>query len=61
MIYIKAAREAYDASEINDVGYIISEDNTAEGLTKKKRCSFLGMLLDAGRLNVEAPKWIIRC
>ena len=60
MIDIKAGREAYDASEISDVGWVSSNDNPADGLTKEKRCSLLEKLLDSGRLDVVAKQWIIR-
>lgn len=48
MIYIMAEREAYNASEISDVGWIKSEDNPADSLSKEKRCSLHERLLDTG-------------
>ena len=60
MIDIQAAREAYDQSEISDVGWIVSEDNPADGLSKPKRCELLESILDSGRNELKAEKWIIR-
>lgn len=52
MIDIQAAREAYGKQEISDVGWIRSEDNPADGLTKPAPCEALERLLDTGMGNV---------
>ena len=41
MIDIQAARNAYAKQEIGDVGWIRTEENQADGLTKSKPCSAL--------------------
>lgn len=38
MINVRAAREFYHLGEINIVGWIRSEENLADGLTKVARC-----------------------
>ncbi len=53
MIDIKGVREAYEAEEISNVGWVRSEDNPADGLTKRGRCGALEKFLDTGRPDVE--------
>ena len=60
MIDLQAAREAYCAQEIDDIGWIRSNDNPADGLTKVKRWDALTELLDTGRWSGEIMQWVIR-
>ena len=60
MIDVEAAREAYGRQDISDVGWIRSQDNPADGLTKRGRCEPLERFLDTGYLNVPVQQWIIR-
>ena len=59
MINVKAARKAYDRAEISDVGWICSENNLADGLTKAKRCDILERVLETGPCDVQAKQWIV--
>lgn len=51
MIYICAAREVYQRSQINNVACVRSADNIADGVTKVARCESLDLFLDEGVLR----------
>lgn len=60
MIDIREAREAYGKQEISDVGWIRSEDNPADGLTKPAPCAALERLMDMGSLDTPVQQWVVR-
>lgn len=60
MIDIQAARESYGKQEISDIGWIRSEDNPADGLTKPTPCRALEHLLHTGSLDVNIQQWVLR-
>ena len=60
MIDIRAAREAYEKHEIEHLGWVKSERNIADGLTKLGRCNALEELLNTGRIDTSADKWVER-
>ena len=60
MIDLRAAREAYCAQEIDDIGWVESCDNPADGLTKAKKCETLIELMDTGIWSGEVRQWVVR-
>lgn len=60
MIDFEAARQSYGTQEISDVGWIRSEDNPADGLTKPAPCKALEQLLDTGFVDVPVHQWVVR-
>ena len=60
MLDIRAAREAYQAKDIPNIGFVRSGDNLADGLTKKNMRKALLELLKYGKHEVKCEKWMIR-
>ena len=60
MIDIHSARRAYRAHEVSNIGFVRSENNIADGLTKLKMQSALLNLLRTGKYQVKCEQWIIR-
>lgn len=60
MIYVAAAREAYQRNEIFNVGLVKSEHNVADGLTKLGPCAALDTVLRTGKDTNPVQQWIIR-
>lgn len=59
MIDLEAARQSYGTQKISDVGWIRSEDNPADGLTKPAPCKALEKLLETGRVDDPVQQWIV--
>ena len=60
MLDIHAARQAYQAQEISNIGFVRSCDNLADGLTKANMQKSLLNLLKTGHHEVICEQWIIR-
>lgn len=60
MVDVQAGREAYENFDMDNVGWISLEHNTADGLTKVGICVPLDVFLDGGRLNIHVKQWYIR-
>ena len=60
MICIAAARESYNCEEIYTVGLVLSEHNSAEGLTKEVPNKSLQDLLSSGFVRNQVQKFIVR-
>lgn len=60
MIDIYNARQAYQAHEISNIGFALSENNIAEGLTKPKMQAAFLTLLHTGKHKVKCEQWIVR-
>jgi len=60
MIDIAAAREMYKSREVSDIGHVKSEENLADGLTKKMSQAALLRLLKTGTLDIAVTRWIVR-
>lgn len=60
MIDVKAAREAFERIEISNMGWIRSDENIADGLTKTGNCKTLEDLINTGILSIEVEQWIGR-
>jgi hypothetical protein len=60
MIDVAIAREAFRSKELSDVGYIPSECNPADALTKAKTSSALQKLVKANTLDLAEARWILR-
>ena len=52
MIDIKDVRESYEQLKISNVGFVRSEDNPADALTKAKTCSALNRILSTGLIDL---------
>lgn len=56
MIDVRAAREAYEKFEINYLGYLCSDQNAVDGLTKPKSCAAFEKILEIGRLDTKVQQ-----
>lgn len=59
MLDIHSAREAYQAREISNIGYVRSCDNLADGFTKKKMQKALFNLLRTRMHELNREQWIL--
>jgi hypothetical protein len=59
-IDIALAREGFNKGWISDMALIPSEENLADGMTKKDRSSKLLEVLRTGKLDIKISQWIIR-
>ena len=60
MVDVRSMRESYERMEISDLGWIRSEHNPADALTKMKENSVLNAILDEGKILHPVEQWIIR-
>jgi hypothetical protein len=60
MIDFAAAKQAYDSTEISDIGFIRSMHNLADGLTKRGSCKTLVEALRTGEIAHPVEQWVIR-
>lgn len=60
MLDIAAAREGFWKHEISDIGFVRSNNNLADGLTKSMKQEALRFSLLSGRVDVLVDQWIIR-
>ena len=60
MIDIAAACEGFQKHDINDIGFVRSAENIADGLTKPMKQTALRDMLLTGTFRVNVEQWIIR-
>lgn len=60
MVYIRAAREAYERGYINDVGWIRWPANVSDGMNKLSNCKPLSRLLEVGKITTEVEQRVTR-
>lgn len=60
MIDVQAGREAYQESKIDNIGWIKSYGNLADGLTKINKPDLLQHVIRTGKLTRTADQWVIR-
>lgn len=60
MIDMLTAREAYQKREIDDMGWIRSDGNLADGLTKMNKVELIQKVMRTGKLDRIADQWVIR-
>ena len=60
MLDIHATREAYRHQEISNIGFVRSQYNLADGLTKPKMQGSLLGVLRKGQHQVQCEQWIIQ-
>lgn len=60
MIDIEASREAYRERKIDNMGWIRSDGNLADGLTKINKTDLIQQVMRTGRLGRIADQWVIR-
>lgn len=60
MIDIQASREAYQERKIDNVGWIKSDGNLADGLTKVNKPELIQRIMRTGQLDRIADQWVIR-
>ena len=60
MLDIYAARQAYKAKEINNIGFVRNLHSLAVGLTKPEVQAALQKLLAAAYHKPQVEQWIIR-
>ena len=59
MLDIHAAREGYKAHDISNIGFVRSDHNMADGLTKCMKQKSLRELARTGKLGTKVERWII--
>ena len=60
MIDLSAVRDAYNEHEISNIGFLKSQNNPADGLTKTKHGNALDHLLKTGKADFFIYQWAIR-
>ena len=60
MLGFHAALQAYRLHEISNIGFVRTNHNLADGLTKANMQGALYKLMATGKLEVEAEQWILR-
>lgn len=60
MIDLQACREAYQEGEIDDVGWVKSGNNVADGLTKLGKAELVQKVMRTGTLSTVADQWVVR-
>ncbi len=60
LLDIAAAREGYRRREISNIGFVRSDQNLADGLTKTMTQAALPSVLSTGKLQITPEQWIIR-
>ena len=59
MLDLYAAREGYKSRDISNIGFIRSQYNTADSLTKPMKKETLRELMPTAKLNTNVEQWII--
>ena len=60
MLDIHATKQAYQSREISNIGFVRSENNLADGLTKEKKQRALFDAMVTGKHEIVCEQWIIR-
>lgn len=60
MIDIQATREAYQERKIDNMGWVKSDGNIADGLTKINKMELIQHVMRTGRFDRVADQWVIR-
>ena len=60
MLDIHTAMQEYQAQEISNIGFVRSENNIADRLTKSKKQAALLNILSTGRCSINCERWIFR-
>lgn len=60
MLEIHTTRQAYQAQEISNIGFVQSANNIADRLPKSKKQSALIQVLLTGRDTINWKQWIFR-
>ena len=60
MLDISCARQAFQRNEISDTGYVRSDQNLADGLTKKVKQEAIREVFQTEEWKVEPEQWIIK-
>lgn len=59
MIDVRSASKAYQLGDIRDVGWVRSEHNLADGLTKFDKSQLVVDLLEIGHINTVVQQWVM--
>ncbi len=60
MLDTYATRESYENQETSNIGFVRSNHNLADGLTKPNVQASQLQLLQTGRQQVKSEQWILR-
>lgn len=60
MFYIAAAMEGFAGKKIYNIGFVRSNRNVSEGLTKYMKKESLSKILSTGEQDVNPDLWIVR-
>jgi Reverse transcriptase (RNA-dependent DNA polymerase) len=60
MIDITAVRNAYNAQELSDVGFVRTKYNPADAFTKLGFCESLDTIIKTGMCSLPIEQWVIR-
>lgn len=59
MIGIQAGREAYKERKIDNMGWVKSSGNLADGVTKIKKLALIQLIMRTGKSENVADHWVI--
>ena len=57
---IAAAKEGFESKDISDIGFVRSNCNLADGLTKRMKQASLLELMKTCKLSIRPEQWIVR-
>ena len=60
MIDISVVREAYEENEISNVGFIRTDQNPADAMTKVMHSKVLSRIINQNKCDVIVDRWVIR-
>jgi hypothetical protein len=60
MIDLSVLKQAYDRREVENIGFVRTEHNPADMLTKVTRCTILHNILCSGQIHHPVEQWVDR-
>jgi hypothetical protein len=60
MIDLSVLKQAYDRREVETIGFVRTEHNPADMLTKVTRCPILHNILCSGQIHHPVEQWVDR-
>lgn len=60
MLDIAVASQGFKRKEISNIGFVRSNDNVSDVLTKSMKQAALMKVMETGRLDIHPEQWIIR-
>ena len=60
MLDVYAARQGHKEQDISNIGFVRSNHNISDGLTKSMNREALRNVIGTGKFNTDVEQWIIR-